>query len=235
MTRVSSLSRAPVRVLAPSARAATIRARLVRLFEPGTRTRAGAVGPGQGVEGDLGRIVGHRRVRGRGVESWIRSRSVGSSRERGGPRRRGRGSGIACRGRSRRRGGRGSSLGSRGPRPGLRRSPRWPSPSRGRRSRRPAEHPARSPRMPFLRALGWAWTARTVPRSWADSSIIRRPPRTGPSRPGRTSRLPRSRPRSRPTSPSRARGGPGRSRLGGGREARGAGEGRAGPRRSSVP
>ena len=49
MTRVSSESSAPVSVLGPSAIAATIRARLVRLFEPGTRTRLGFVGPGQGV------------------------------------------------------------------------------------------------------------------------------------------------------------------------------------------
>ena len=40
MTRVSSLSSAPVKVLDPSASAATISARLVTLFDPGTRTRA---------------------------------------------------------------------------------------------------------------------------------------------------------------------------------------------------
>src|SRR4051812_8658708 len=49
MTRVSSLSSVPVSVLGPSASAATIRARLVRLFDPGTRTRPWRGGPVQGV------------------------------------------------------------------------------------------------------------------------------------------------------------------------------------------
>ena len=48
MTRVSSLSRAPVSVLGPSAIAAMARARLVRLLEPGTRTDAPGGGPLQG-------------------------------------------------------------------------------------------------------------------------------------------------------------------------------------------
>src|SRR5437764_168188 len=49
MTRVSSLSSAPVSVLGPSASPATIKARLVRLFDPGTFTRARGGGPVQGV------------------------------------------------------------------------------------------------------------------------------------------------------------------------------------------
>ena len=48
MTRVSSLSRAPVSVLGPSASAAMARARLVKLFDPGTRTEAAGGGPVQG-------------------------------------------------------------------------------------------------------------------------------------------------------------------------------------------
>ena len=48
MTRVSSLSSTPVSVLEPPAIAAMIRARLVRLLEPGTCTTPWGGGPIQG-------------------------------------------------------------------------------------------------------------------------------------------------------------------------------------------
>ena len=54
ITWVSSLSRAPVSVLGPSASAATIKARFVRLFEPGDPDPSGRGGARPGREGDLG-------------------------------------------------------------------------------------------------------------------------------------------------------------------------------------